>query len=172
VDTDKFEVKITGLDLVRCMDYYIPSLLYYPVVIDPICEPYWKFYVNGTTFQTGNQAKSAAPLISLPGRVRTFVESNPFQISRPKTQGTCVTVHGDIYDSDDGTSSSAGDEHGPFFRPSVCFQNGVWVGLQTDPATPYTVTVTLSGGKIGILPPFRTQYRVFYTIRQCPAAGC
>ena len=164
VSTDTFEVQITGLDLAYCLDYATPE--------DFICEPYWTFKLNGTKFPTGNLAKPDAAAIILPGRVRTFAPSNPFQIVRPRTNGSCVTVQGDIADSDDRSSSTAGDEHGLFTSKPVCYNNG-WVGLKADPTTPYFVRVTLTGGKIGWLRgASRTFYDVYYTVRLCPAAGC
>ena len=92
-------------------------------------------------------------------------------ITRPRTNGACVTVRGDIYDKDDLKSSSAGDEHGYFVRNEVCYDNG-WKGLHSDPATPYTHNVNLSRGRIGIPVPIRTKYTVYYTIRKCDQANC
>ena len=171
VPTDSFEVEITGLDLMRCGDFFTPIPAYPFYSLDPICESYWTFKLNGTNFQRPpNLAKSDAKGVSLPGRVRTF-QNGMSTITRPRTNGACVTVRGDIYDADDRKSSSGGDEHGSFVGKEVCYNNG-WKGLHSDPATPYTHTVTLSGGKIGILPAYRTKYTVNYTIRKCAQSNC
>jgi len=95
-----------------------------------------------------------------------------FTITRPRTNGACVTVRGDIYDADDRKSSSGGDEHGSFVGKEVCYDNG-WKGLHSNPTAPYTHTVKLIGGKIGIVPSSnRTKYTVSYTIKKYDQANC
>lgn len=175
VETDTFEVQITGLDLVQCRDLYWPLTVPPFVEFDPGCEPYWTFKLNGTNFVSGNLAKSAAKTIFLSGRLKNFVNSSPEQITRPRKNGSCITVQGDIYDSDDNSSSSSGDEHGAFTNRPVCYSSSGWSGLNADPAIPktYTRTVTLGGGKIGWPVVYgRTQHTVYYTVRMCAPDGC